>query len=51
MPDMILVSSLLSSFAVRTKNVGEHLSYHLTLVSLGYDQLVKSESLWIKEKN
>ena len=52
MSDIILQQLVsLSSFAVWTKNCWEHLSYHLILVSLGYNQLVKSEILRSKENN
>ena len=47
----ITISSLLSSFTVWTKNSWEHLTFHLILVSVVYDQLIKSQVLRSKEKN
>ena len=47
----IIISSLLSSFTVWTKNSWEHLTFHLILVSVVYDQLIKSQVIRSKEKN
>ena len=53
MPHIIVqqLDFLLRSFTVWTNISWEHLSYHLILVYVGYNQLVKSEIYRSKEKN